>query len=79
MEFALIVFAWYAAGWIGSSLILYTFYKDFGSVSVGDLIIGSILAVLGPLGLAASLIVLFFDYLERSDFFSKKVFERKNK
>lgn len=60
MEFALIVFAWYAAGWVGSALFIYLFYRDFERIIVGDLVIGAIFAVFGQLGLAASLIVLFF-------------------
>lgn len=79
MEVASIVVAWYAVGWVGSALILYSFYKEFGSVSVGDLVVGAVLAVFGPICLASSLFVSFIMYLERSDVFSKKVFERKMK
>lgn len=75
MEWLFWVGAWYASGMAGSWLVLeFSFREDF-DITVGDVFVGILMAIFGPINLLAGLV----GYLASCGAFSRVIFKKRGR
>jgi hypothetical protein len=58
---ALLIILWFVCGLLSWILGVYTWYKLYDQITLGDVIFESIIGIMGPIGLTASIVFFCAD------------------